>query len=228
MRNNRQPLNEKSRSKLRSSRRKTNIILNSLIVIVLLLIVIVSSKIFFGNDQNDHADTSLVKTANGLAEKDAETVGDKETDTNKENKTNSQDKESASDDGEKTDDLNNEDSNQNDQEGEEDQEIVTEGGSDPGVKKSIINPVWEPVGTSQEGQHFNAYSGVDWDEQVQAITYGTGIEESNMTILFLGNNGPNKSVGTIVQKDTGQKFRVYIEWVDEKGWKPTLVEELVN
>ena len=63
---------------------------------------------------------------------------------------------------------------------------------------------------------------------VQAITYGTGIEESNMTIVYLGNNGPNKSVGTVKQKDTGQEYRVYIEWVDEKGWKPTLIEELAN
>lgn len=227
MRDDRQPLNDKSRSTLRSSRRKTNIILNSLIVIVLLLIVIISSKIFFGNDQKDSEETSLVTSANDLVEKDSETVSDEKTDTNKENETDSQDQEST-DDNEETDDLNNEDSDQNDQEDLEDQKIVTEGGSDPEVKKTIVNPSWEPVGTSQEGQHFNSYSGVDWNEMVQAITYGTGIEESNMIIDFLGNNGPNKSVGTITQKDTQQKFRVYIEWVDQEGWRPTLVEELAN
>jgi Domain of unknown function (DUF1510) len=109
-----------------------------------------------------------------------------------------------------------------------DQEIVTEGGSDPEVKKTIVNPAWEPVGTPRTGQHFNEYSGADWDEMVQAISYGTGIDPSNMTILFLGNNGPDKSVGTVKQKDTQQEYRVYIEWVDEKGWKPTQVEELAN
>jgi Domain of unknown function (DUF1510) len=49
-----------------------------------------------------------------------------------------------------------------------------------------------------------------------------------MTILFLGNNGENKSVGTVKQKGTQQEYRVYIEWVDDEGWKPTLVEEMVN
>ena len=105
---------------------------------------------------------------------------------------------------------------------------MTEGGSDPEVKKTIVNPAWEPVGTSRTGQHFNEYSGADWDEMVQAISYGTGIDPSNMTILFLGNNGPDKSVGTVKQKDTQQEYRVYIEWVDEKGWKPTQVEELAK
>jgi len=63
---------------------------------------------------------------------------------------------------------------------------------------------------------------------VQAISYATGIDESNMTIHFLGNNGESKSVGTVQAKDTKQKYRVYIEWVDEKGWRPTLVEELTK
>jgi cytoskeletal protein RodZ len=233
LRDDRQPLNDKSRSKLRSGRRKTNIILNSLIVIVLLLIVIISSKIFFGDDQNERGNNSLVTSANDLVEKDSETVNDKKTDTNKENNKDSQDQKTASndkktDDDKKKDDLNNEESDQNDEESVEGQEIVTEGGSDPGVKKTIVNPAWEPIETSQEGQHISTFSGVDWNEMVQAVTYGTGIAESDMIIDRIGNNGPNKAVGTITQKGTGQKFRIYIEWVDQQGWKPTLVEELAN
>ena len=125
-------------------------------------------------------------------------------------------------------DLSEKDGDLSEKDGVKDQEIVTEGGSDPKVKKTIVNPAWEPVGTSRTGQHFNEYSGADWDEMVQAISYGTGIDPSNMTILFLGNNGPDKSVGTVKQKDTQQEYRVYIEWVDEKGWKPTQVEELAK
>lgn len=225
MKNDRQPLNEKSRSKLRSSRRKTNIILNSLIALVLLLIIVVSSKIFFGDNKKDNEEISLVTTANGLVERDSETGSDKKSDVNKDNKKESQDKELASDDKE-VEDTSDEDNVQNDQEDAESPEIVTEGGSDPSVKKTIINPEWKPVGTSQEGQHVNTFKGADWDEMVQAVTYGIGIEESNMIIEHLGNNGPNKAVGTIIQKDTRQKHRIYIEWVDEQGWKPALVEEL--
>ncbi|EAR63631.1 hypothetical protein B14911_06818, partial [Bacillus sp. NRRL B-14911] len=88
------------------------------------------------------------------------------------------------------------------------------------------NPSWQPVGTSQTGEHTAVYEGVDWNEMVQAITYATGIPESNMTIWFLGNNGPNQSVGTVSTKDQQEKYRVYIEWVDGQGWKPVKMEEL--
>ena len=143
---------------------------------------------------------------------------------------NSQEKDRTSEDNIKEKIKSNIDKNEdlNGQDDVKDQEVVTEGGSDPKVKKTIVNPAWEPLGTSQTGQHFNEYSGVDWDEMVQAISYGTGIDPSNMTIVFLGNNGPDKSVGTVKQKDTQQVYRVYIEWVDEKGWKPTQVEELAK
>jgi hypothetical protein len=67
---------------------------------------------------------------------------------------------------------------------------------------------------------------VDWQEMLQAISYATGVDQSNMTVWFLGNNGPNKSVGTISTKDQSEKYRVYIDWVDGQGWKPVKVEVL--
>ena len=223
--NNKQSLNEKSRSLMRAKRRKTNIVLNTLIAIVLLLIVVVTVNIFFKDDktaskESDKIENSVEKenseTASALSQRDQEK---EDIDTQEKVRT-SKDNEKEQD-KDKKEELGNEDDIK-------DQEVVTEGGSDPEVKKTIVNPAWAPVGTSQTGQHFNEYSGVDWDEMVQAISYGTGIDPGNMTVVFLGNNGPDKSVGTIKQKDTQQVFRVYIEWVDEKGWKPTQVEELAN
>ena len=224
MENDKKSLNEKTRSLLRAKRRKTNIVLNTLIVIVLLLIVVVTVNVFFGDDKT--ASKEDVERASALSQS-----GQEKKDTN----TDSQEKVRTSKDKEKDQDIDKDQDQDIDKDGDlsekddvKDQEIVTEGGSDPEVKKTIVNPAWEPVGTSRTGQHFNEYSGADWDEMVQAISYGTGIDPSNMTILFLGNNGPDKSVGTVKQKDTQQEYRVYIEWVDEKGWKPTRVEELAN
>ena len=228
MENNKQSLNEKSRSLQRAKRRKTNIVLNTLIVIVLLLIVVVTVNIFFGNDQT--ANKSNDKVGDSVKEKNSETAN-ASTQSNEEDNTtiDLQEKDSTFEDNMKEKDQKiDKEGNLNGQDDVKGQEIVTEGGSDPKVKKTIVNPAWEPVGTSQTGQHSNQYSGVDWDEMVQAISYGTGIDSSNMTIVFLGNNGPNKSVGTVKQKDTQQIYRVYIEWVNEKGWKPTQVEELAN
>lgn len=199
-----------SRYEQRLKKRRSNFILNTLIAIVLLLIVIVSYQIFFSDD-----DAEKKQADNGTEQQETAKEVKKEREMNKE-----------------TPVVNNE-QNQSDNpasniEKEENDLIVTEGGKDSNVIKTIVNPAWEPVGTVQTGEHVNTYSGVDWDEMVKAICYATGLDESNMIIHFLGNNGPNKSVGTVYTKNKEQIYRVYIEWVDEKGWKPTKVEQLAS
>jgi len=47
-----------------------------------------------------------------------------------------------------------------------------------------------------------------------------------MIVWFIGNNGPNKAVATISTKDKAQNDKVYIEWVENQGWKPTKVQQL--
>lgn len=239
MRDDKQPMNEKSRSLIRSKRRKTNIILNSLIVIVLLLIIFVSVNIFFGNDETASekktlagadssiiADSEAVKSSNQSAKEND--VKKKEQDQEKLNVDHDkeQDEKASKDEKDKDKSEKDKEKTEKDKQDIEDQVVVTEGGSEPGVSKTIVNPAWEPLETSQAEPNPNEYGGQNWNEMVQAITYATGIDESNMTILFLGNNGPNKSVGTIIQKDTKQKYRVYIDWVEGVGWQPTLVQEL--
>ena len=230
MENDKKSLNEKTRSLLRAKRRKTNIVLNTLIVIVLLLIVVVTVNVFFGDDKTaskEDAERASALSQSGQEKKDTNTDSQEKVRTSKD-KNKEEDQDQDKDIDQDKDKDKDKDGDLSEKDDVKDQEIVTEGGSDPEVKKTIVNPAWEPVGTSRTGQHFNEYSGADWDEMVQAISYGTGIDPSNMTILFLGNNGPDKSVGTVKQKDTQQEYRVYIEWVDEKGWKPTQVEELAN
>lgn len=228
-----------SRLKQREKRRKTNLILNSLIGIVLVLIVLVSIQIFFTDDQatnlageqseqvttEEKAD-SVYETDSPSEEEAQQDEQDRAVEVEKEHEKKSEDKKTKDNDESITDEQDgNKEKNAADI---EEEAIVTEGGDDPNVTRTIVNPGWEPIGTVQTGEHYNVYSGIDWDEMVQAISYATGIDESNMTIYHLGNNGPNKSVGTIQAKDTKQKYRVYIEWVDEKGWKPTLVQELAE
>lgn len=241
--------NDKSRSLVRSKRRKTNLILNSLIIIVLLLIIFVSVRIFFGNDETAGEKKTLAGADSSIIKDRSETVSvDKEADKVRADE-NEQDREKTSAEEDESSEQNKKDK-QTDQDEDktkkdkatdkekdkadkekdktdaEDQEVVTEGGSGPDVNKTIVNPAWEPLETAQANPNPNEYGGQNWNEMVQAITYATGIDESNMTILFLGNNGPNKSVGTILQKDTKQKYRVYIDWVEGSGWQPTSVEEL--
>ncbi|MDU1844076.1 MAG: YrrS family protein [Niallia nealsonii] len=197
----------RTRYQQRSKRKKTNFILNGLIIVVILLIVFVSYSIFHTNDEknadkNKDSDTKTGQQASGDKKTASSTTGSDNTD---ENTTTEEEEES------------------------EDGEVVTEGGSDSNVIKTIENSSWQPVGTTQTGEHVASYSeGVDWNEQIKALSYATGLDSGNMTLWFLGNNNqdPHKSIGTVSSKDKSAKYRVYIEWVDGSGWKPTKVEEI--
>ncbi|MFS0635790.1 YrrS family protein [Mesobacillus foraminis] len=205
--------NEGLRSGKLAKRRKTNLVLNSLIAIVLLLIIFVSVNIFFGDAESKgtNEDTAAESKTEESAKENAGSNPSGDTEA----------KEDSTEAEEETDAENKE---------EEDSEpVVTEGGSSPDVKKTIENPDWEPVGTSQSGEHVAVYdqNAVDWQEMIKAISYATGIDSNNMTVWFLGNNGgPNSAAGTISEKGGSVKYRVAIEWVDGKGWKPVKVEEL--
>ena len=38
--------------------------------------------------------------------------------------------------------------------------------------------------------------------------------------------GPQKSIGIVSTRDKSEKYRVYLEWVDEKGWQPVKMDIL--
>ncbi|MFP7297541.1 YrrS family protein [Neobacillus niacini] len=209
-----------SRSGYRAKRKKTNIILNSLIAIVLALILFVAYNIFLAGDDKaapEKADTKT--TANQTSEKE-----DKDTDKNDAAK----DTEKDSDTQENTDEES-EEASVPEQE-DDSQAVITEGDGTTNVIRTIENPAWKPVGTVQTGEHAPVYdsSHVDWQEMLKAISYATGLDESNMTVYWLGRDKTTGtgSFSTVASKDKQQKYNVYIDWVDGEGWKPTKVEEL--
>ncbi|WP_240390604.1 YrrS family protein [Bacillus sp. Y1] len=212
---------QQTRFNQRSKRRKTNLILNGLIGIVLVLIIVVSGVIFWGND--DKATTEKEQEQSVEASNEAN-----EGEESSKEETEGSDSETDEEDSSTESSSSNEESSEEASSSDNEEAIVTEGGADSNVVRTIVNPNWEPIGTSQTGEHTNVYSGVDWDEMVSAIEYATGLSEDNMTIKFLGNDGHNKSKGTVFSKDRTQIYRVSIEWVDGQGWKPTLVEELAS
>jgi hypothetical protein len=220
---------EASRAGKLTKRRKTNLILNSLIALVLLLIIVVSVNIFFGDSQSgeqpENTAPAQEETETGGNEQEAGSGGTDAADN---------DGEEAADENEESSGEENEEEQNEDQGGaegndDEGERVVTEGGSSPDVKRTIVDPNWKPVGTSQSGEHVAVYdkNHVDWQEMLQAISYATGIDQGNMTVWFLGNNGgPNSAAGTVSEKGGNEKYRVAIEWVNNEGWKPVKVEEL--
>ena len=196
------------RSEIRSKRRKTNMVLNGLIGLVLLLIIIVSVSIFSKDEPEKEQQEQTVENKMNTNDNGNEATkpAKQDQDTTKDNASN--ENENAADTEQKKD------------------ATITEGGGD-NIQKTIVDPSWEPVGTTQSGP--NADATVDWDERVKALASAINVDESNMTVWYLSRNGQDQAIGTVTAKDNPQQaYRVYLEWVDGEGWKPSKVEELIE
>lgn len=225
-------LNSNSRSGYRAKRKKTNIVLNSLIIVVLLLIIFVAYNIFAtGNDNASPKkdSTKIEQKENKDVQKESETASKEDdkslTDTAAEEDLSGDDASTSEDSATSEDTTTLEDADQS-------QAVVTEGDGNSNVIKATENPAWQPVGTSQTGEHTPVYdqTSVDWQEMLNAISYATGLDKGNMTVYWLGRDKSttNGSFSTVASKDNQQKFNVYLQWVDGQGWKPTKVEELAE
>src|SRR5699024_9917128 len=112
-------------------------------------------------------------------------------------------------------------------EDDEEDEVETEEvePSDTNVSKAYTGN-WEPIGTKQSGPHTTNYDDGSQDriEIKEAVQLATGLQD--MTELWVGNGGDQKVIATVASPDETDIYRVYLSWVDEKGWQPTKVEEL--
>jgi hypothetical protein len=106
---------------------------------------------------------------------------------------------------------------------EEVEEDSVEGGGPEGP--------WEPIGTEQEGQHVSSYTEgtIDWEEKIKALEYATGLSrEEGMVIWWLGNGGgPEKARGVVgLPENRNTPYEVFLEWVEDEGWKPISVKKI--
>ncbi len=202
-------------------------VLNILIgIVVVLILVVASSLLIFNKPKDPDVAKEPSKTAPATSENkqnSEEDVKDPKKDTSDDSDAKKDDSSDQDDDTKKTDDEEkpNKDALKDAKE--------TDGGKTSDVDKTYENDDWEPVGTEQSGSHTATYDSKskDWKEMIKAMSYATGISEDQMTVLWLGNNGgPQDAKGTIRDKSTGERYRVEITWVDEKGWKPVKVEKL--
>lgn len=197
-----------SRFQQKQEKRRKSILLNVILGIVLLIAITVSYQLLTSSSKQEAA-TEVKKT---------KSVKQKETANNgklvvKEDETKTSEEEQAS--TQPADDTKTEDT-----------KVSVPNQSGSGVQEAYTNPSWKPIGTSQSGEHTTQFDDTtqDWKEMISAISYAIQVPSDTLTILFIGNNGPNKAIGTVQAKDTKQKYKVYIEWVDNQGWQPTLVQ----
>ncbi len=192
---------ERKQAMQQSKRRKTNIILNTLIVIVIALICIVAYSIFFaGNDNAKPAPKEKKAAVTKTA-----SSGHEKTSSHTSKKTADKDSKKSTRKVEKS--------------------------NEPNVKEVITDSSWKPVGTEQTGGHVYSASStsLDWKEKLKALSYATGIPEDNMTVWFLEHGATtDEAIGTVSAKNSDTTYRVYLTWVDGKGWKPTKMYELIE
>lgn len=211
--------------------KKVNKVYNILITVVVLLIVVVGATIFLGNNDEPASQKADTNPESNQSATNKEDEADKEEADKEETAMNEDEQASENEDEEGQDQDQNADQDSSESEDAVESEKVEETASDANVEEAYSDPSWKPVGTEQSGEHVTQYEkgSTDWNEMEQAIAYGAGIDQSNMTLWYLQNGGePNKAIGTVSPKDESSTYRVYIEWVDGEGWKPTKVEKLIK
>ncbi|WP_404428795.1 YrrS family protein [Sutcliffiella horikoshii] len=217
-----------------TKRKKTNMILNILIGVVFIFIVVLASSLFFG--KNDPATDNENQLATGeqelseTEENEAEKDSVEAAPTDEEEAESEEAEESAEKDAEEEKEKEKEEEKEEESNEADDSETeVSENSDDPNVIKTMTNPGWGPVGTSQSEPHTSVYDQghVDWNEKLKAVEAATRLSSGDYTLIFLGNGGSeHSSVASIKDKSTGENFKVYLEWVTNKGWKPTKVEQV--
>ncbi|WP_010098950.1 YrrS family protein [Ornithinibacillus scapharcae] len=199
-------------------KRRKNTKLMSMLIIAggFLIILLIGLWIFGPDDDPTNSDTV---TSPDIEEKDI-----KEEDKEEQSET---EVESSEDDNTDDQDLDESDNNENASQSE----IVTQpadpiGGDDNVVEAYTAN--WQPIGTAQEGPHTTNFDDGSQDriEMTKALSLASGIAEDNMITWWVKRGGDQKVIGTVSDRAETVTYRVYISWIDNQGWQPTLVEVL--
>lgn len=115
------------------------------------------------------------------------------------------------------------------EEEEEGQNDTEEVESDDSNVKKAYKSNWEAIGTSQEEPHTTSFDkgSTDWQEMKQAVEVATGIPSEEQVEHWFGGAGEQAAEATVAPKSNQDEiYRVHLEWVEDQGWKPVLVEEL--
>lgn len=218
-------------NKFEKRRQNTKLMTILMIVGVLLLIVLLAIWIFGGKDKDTSESdpgSNTTETDNNGNEGSTDRPDDENnTSDNDNNLTNNDD---LNDNNQADNEAENEE-DENDTENAKNEDVdikEVESSSDDENVESTYTGNWQPIGTEQSEPHETQFdkSSVDWGEMEEAIRLATGLEEGDMVTWFIGNDGPEKAIGTVTSKDESETYRVYISWITDEGWKPTQVEVL--
>lgn len=211
-----------SRFQQKQQKRRQNGVLNIAIAIVLVAVAIVAYQLFVP-DTKEQASSSDKKVAQQTTkENKAEKAKGKE-----ETKKNEQEKAEAKKKEEEEKQKAEEEKKKAEEEAKANEKVSAEK-TQPKATDAYTKPSWKPVGTEQGATPAMTFKKgtADWNEMNQAISAAIDVPVEQLVIHRIGNNGKNKAYGNVQDKQSGKKYYVNIDWVDNEGWKPVLVQTL--
>ncbi|MBE7102240.1 DUF1510 family protein [Bacillus cereus] len=212
-----------SRFQQKQQKRRQNGVLNIAIAIVLILVAIVSYQLFVP-DRKEQASSSDKKVAQQTTkENKAEKAKGKE-----ETKKNKNEQEKAEAKKKEEEKLKAEEEKKKAEEEAKANEKEPAEKTQPKATDAYTKSSWKPVGTEQGATPAMTFKkgSADWNEMNQAISTAIDVPVEQLVIHRIGNNGKNKAYGNVQDKQSGKKYYVNIDWVDNEGWKPVLVQTL--
>lgn len=224
-----------SRMDRKKRHNKNNKFLNIMIGIVVVLILIVGATLIIGPKDEDKKDIATDNT--DVADENNEdsedetglTLEDVDEPDESDNQEAESDKGSEDDGGTSSSDTGSSDEPADEEEEDQAGNVTIVPNDEEIIEQSIVDSSWQPIGTDQSGEHVSQYDAesTDYNEKKRAIAYATGFSEDELFYKRVKNGGgPQKSIGIVTTKDGSKIFRVYIEWIDEKGWKPVKMDVL--
>ncbi|MBO1579239.1 MULTISPECIES: YrrS family protein [Bacillus] len=210
-----------SRFQKKQQKRRQNGVLNIAIAIVLLAVLVVAYQVFFTSDTTEQA-SSPEKKVSQQTTKDNKTEKKKDEEEQakieEEKKKEEEEKQKAEEEKQKAEEEAKAKAN----------EKVPAEKTQSNATDAYTKPSWKPIGTTQGATPAMTFKTgtADWNEMKQAISSAIEVPVEQLIIHRIGNNGQQKAYGNVQDKQTGKKYYVNIDWVENEGWKPVLVQTL--
>ncbi|MEH7244956.1 YrrS family protein [Bacillus sp. JJ269] len=201
-----------SRFQQKQQKRRQNGVLNIAIAIVLLLVAIVAYQLFVPSTKEQASSTDKKVSQQTTKNEKAGKSEDKESAKKKE-----KEKEQA-------------EAKQKAEEEAKANEKVSAEKTVSKAKEAYTKPSWKAVGTEQGSSPAMTFKqgSSDWNEMQSAIAAGIEVPKEQLVFHFVGRDktGKSKAYGDVQDKQSGKRYYVNIDWIDNEGWKPVLVQTL--
>ncbi|HHT7058088.1 TPA: YrrS family protein [Bacillus cereus] len=208
-----------SRFQQKQQKRRQNGVLNIAIAIVLLLVAIVAYQLFVPSTKEQASSTDKKVSQQTTKNEKAGKSEDKESAKKKEKE---QEQAEAKKKAE-------EEKLKAEEEAKANEKVSAEKTVSK-AKEAYTKPSWKAVGTEQGSSPAMTFKqgSSDWNEMQSAIAAGVEIPKEQLVFHFVGRDktGKSKAYGDVQDKQSGKRYYVNIDWVDNEGWKPVLVQTL--